>query len=77
MNIRTIEDNFDYQSEKIFEEMREDYNEEMEVKKINEEATDTFSAWLWNNKEDLGAKFYERVDEYLGIDEFTEEYNKN
>jgi len=75
MDITTINDTFEYQIKQIFESMKDDYELEMAEKDVNNEPLDTFSNWLWNNKDDLGTKFYDRIDEYLGIDEFTKKYN--
>jgi len=75
MDITTINDTFEYQIKQIFESMKDDYELEMAEKDVNNEPLDTFSYWLWNNKDDLGTKFYDRIDEYLGIDEFTKKYN--
>ena len=31
--------------------------------------------WLWNNKAYFGEQMFTRLDEYVGIEEFTEDYN--
>ena len=76
MKITTIEHGFEYQAEQIFESMLEDYNHEMVTRKVNEEPVYTFRAWLWNERETLGGLFYERLDEWCGIDQMTEKYNE-
>lgn len=75
MNIRTIEDNFDYQAHSIFEDMREDYEYEQAENKEAGDRVFTFAEWLWSNREELGKRFYERFDDYAGIDDETEKYN--
>lgn len=75
MSIRTIEDNFDYQAEKVFEDMLDDYKDEQRQRKKDADTVQTFAEWLWDNRTEFGEKIYNRLDEYLGIDESTEKYN--
>jgi len=77
MNVRTIEDNFDYQMHSIFEAMQYDYKEAQKYNQSIGSPVKTFAEWLWDNREDLGAKVYEAFDEYTGIDDETEKYNFN
>ena len=73
--IRTIEDNFDYQAKQIFQSMKEDYKCDQEDRINNGEEIETFSEWLWKNLSTLGKLFYEKLDLYTDIDEFTQEFN--
>ena len=73
--IRTIEDNFDYQAHEIFKDMVFDYETEQNHRKITGFETETFSEYIWRNQKELGRLFYERFDEYVGIDEETKKYN--
>lgn len=66
MEIRTIEDNFDYQVDKILEKIYKDWGEN-----IKEDGL-PFADWLWANPAELGKAFYERVDEYQGLEETIE-----
>ena len=75
MKIRTIESDFEHQSESIFESMLEDYREEQKNRKDDEDEVETFADWLWVNRADLGEAFYNRFNEYAGIDESTKKYN--
>ena len=75
MNIRTVEENFEYQANEIFKSMHSDYKDEQKSNIECEEDTQTFAEWLWDNKADLGEAFYTALDEWCGIDEFTEELN--
>jgi len=75
MNVHTIEDNFDHQVNSIFDGMKEDYESEQESNKDEGDEIQTFSEWLWNNRSGLGDNLYDRIDEYLGLDEFTESRN--
>lgn len=74
MNIRTIEDGFEYQAKSIFENLHEDYKAEMRGE-LDDDII-TFADWLWNNRESLGGAFFERVDEYCGVDELVEDIEK-
>jgi hypothetical protein len=78
MAFTTKEGGFEYQAEQIFDEMRSDYIDECDELKANGESSQikTFSDWLWNNQEDLGRLFYERLDSWCGIDQMTEKYNE-
>lgn len=71
MNVKTIESNFEYQVEQIFKSMFSDYKEEMETSN----QILSFSDWLWKEKEQLGETFFNKVDEFCGVDEITEKYN--
>ena len=73
--IRTIEDNFDYQANEIFQSMKEDYDNDQKDRIENDEETESFANWLWKNLPELGRLFYEKLDQYAGIDEFTNEFN--
>lgn len=75
MNVRTIEDNFEYQAKEVFTDMLEDYQEEQKNRKSNGDNIQTFAEWLWNNRAEFGEKMYNRFDEYAGIDESTEYLN--
>ena len=75
MNVRTIEDNFDYQAKEVFEDMLDDYKEEQRQRKEDGDSVQSFAEWLWDNRADFGEKMYNRFDEYTGIDESTEQYN--
>jgi hypothetical protein len=75
MNVRTQEDGFEYQAKEIFEEMEQDYKDEQEQRKEDGEDIQTFAEWLWKNTDDLGKIFYDRFDQWCGIDESTEEFN--
>jgi hypothetical protein len=77
MNVRTIEDNFDYQMHSIFEDMKEDYEADQKERIKDECEPMSFSDWLWQNKKELGERVYNRFDEYAGIDDETEKYNFN
>ena len=69
MNIRTIEDNFDYQAKEILQKIWDDYNEDCNLTDVN------FESWLWENKEIIGEYFFERVDEYQGMSDIIQELN--
>lgn len=71
----TIEDGFEYRMTQILKEMRPQYAEEMEERKINGESVDTFSNWLWNERDDLGARVFEDIEAYAGMDEITDSFN--
>ena len=75
MNIRTIEDNFEYQAKEVFNDMLDDYNYEQKERKADGDEIQTFAEWLWNNRTEFGEKMYNRFDEYAGIDESTEDLN--
>lgn len=75
MNIRTIEDNFDYQAKEVFNDMLEDYQAEQNERKTDGDEIQTFAEWLWNNRTEFGEKMYNRFDEYSNIDESTEDLN--
>jgi len=64
MNINTIEDSFKYQVKKIFERMLQD------LKAC--ESKQPLSDYMWDNREELGAYFFEAVDEYLSVDEIAD-----
>lgn len=66
MQIKTIDENFDYQVDEIFKKIYEDYKEQIKESNLS------FSDWLWANPNELGKAFFERVDEYQGIDETIE-----
>lgn len=76
MGFTTIEDGFEYQAEQIFESMRDDYIQECKDRKADGLTILPFSEWLWNNSEDLGKLFYERLDSWCGIDQMTGKYNE-
>ena len=75
MNVRTIEDNFEYQAKEVFNDMLEDYQDEQNERKADGDDIETFAEWLWRNREEFGEKMYNRFDEYAGIDESTENLN--
>lgn len=75
MNVRTIEEDFESQAKDIFSEMEQDYKDEQEQRKEDGEEIQTFAEWLWENTNDLGRLFYERLDSWCGIDDFTEDLN--
>lgn len=75
MNVRTIEDNFEYQAKEVFNDMLEDYQDEQNERKADGDEIQTFAEWLWRNREEFGEKMYNRFDEYAGIEESTEELN--
>lgn len=75
MNVRTIEENFEYQAKDMFAEMEQDYKDEQEQRKEDGEEIQTFAEWLWKNTDDLGRLFYERLDSWCAIDDFTEDLN--
>jgi len=75
MNVRTIEDNFEYQAKKVFNDMLDDYNDEQNERKADGDEIQTFAEWLLNNRTEFGEKMYNRFDEYAGIDESTEDLN--
>ena len=62
MGIRTIEDDFEYQAVRIIQEMVDDYKDEDD--KVN--GVD-LEDWLWENKDELGKYFYEKLDSYIGV----------
>lgn len=69
MNIRTIEDNFDYQTREIFKRIQKDYAYEITQSGM------IFSDWLWQNRKILGEYFYEKVEEYEGVGNVVNELN--
>ena len=75
MNIRTIEDNFEYQAKEVFSDMLDDYKEEQKQREECEDPIQTFAEWLWDNRTEFGEKMYNKFDEYAGIDESTEDLN--
>ena len=75
MNIRTIESNFEYQAKQVFNDMLEEYKEEQKYREKREYEIHTFAEWLWDNKAYFGEQMFTRLDEYVGIEEFTEDYN--
>ena len=75
MNIRTIEDDFEYQTKEVFNDMLEDYQYEQKERKDDGDEIQTFAEWLWDNIAEFGKKMYDRFDEYAGIDESTEDLN--
>ena len=75
MNVRTIENNFEYQAKVVFKDMLDDYNDEQNQRKADGDEIQTFAEWLWNNRTEFGEKMYNRFDEYAGIDESTEDLN--
>ena len=75
MNVRKIEDNFEYQAKEVFSDMLEDYQDEQNERKADGDETQTFAEWLWNNRAEFGEKMYNRFDEYAGIDVSTEDIN--
>lgn len=75
MQIRTVDQNFDYQMHEVFKSLREEYEYDMNAKKSDGEKIDTFSEWLWTNAESFGRAVYDKFDQWGGIDEETEKYN--
>jgi 5'-deoxynucleotidase YfbR-like HD superfamily hydrolase len=75
MDIRTIADGFEYQVNKVFEDMLKDYKNEQTQRSFDGDKIQTFSEWLWINREYFGEKIYNRFDEYAGMDESTEGLN--
>ena len=75
MNVRTIEDGFEYQITSVFEDMLEDYNIEQEILKSSGKSPETFADWLWKNKGNFGERVFIRFDEYAGIDDATKDLN--
>lgn len=75
MNIITEEHDFEYQSGCIFSQMEEDYRLDQACRIKSELPVQTFSEWLWENLDTLGKLFYERFDEWAGIEESTYQYN--
>ena len=75
MNIRTIESDFEYQAKQTFDNMLEEYKEEQKKRKKDEDEIQTFTKWLWDNKAYFGEQMFTRLDEYVGIEEFTKDYN--
>jgi hypothetical protein len=73
--IRTIEDNFDYQADQIFKELADSYKDAQENRKKEGVNIQTFSDYLWENLDELGRAFFEKFDQYAGIEESTEKYN--
>lgn len=68
MNISTLEDDFEYQVKEIVQRLVDDYKDE------DDSLTGTtMEDWLWNNKDELGKYFYEKVDEYLGMETVVEQ----
>lgn len=63
MEIRTIEDNFDYQVEEILKSLLHDFKEDIIESGLS------FQDWLWANPKELGKAFYDKIDAYQGIDE--------
>jgi len=53
MNIRTIEDNFEYQAKEVFSDMLDDYKEEQKQREECEDPIQTFAEWLWDNRTEL------------------------
>lgn len=70
-----LEENFEYQAKQIFKSLKTDYEEEQKDRLTSNEDIMTFSDWLWENKELLGEAFYERLDEWCGIVEITQEFD--
>lgn len=64
MSIRTIEDSFDYQMERVLKKLHEQYKAELSELPFNE--------WMWVNAADLGKAVYNAYDEYAGIDTLIE-----
>ena len=77
MNIRTVEDDFEYQVKNVFQDMLEDYTDEQNERKEYNDPIESFADWLWSNSEDFGEKILNRFDEYTGIEESTENLNFN
>ena len=76
MQVRTIEDGFDYQMHEIFKGiLLEIYEDEQADRVANEKEIQPYSEWLWENKDELGKAVFEAYDSYAGIDEETEKYN--
>jgi hypothetical protein len=75
MEFRTQEDGFEYQAQSIFEAMEQDYKDEQSDRQESGEDTQTFAEWLWKNTDELGRLFYERFDEWCGIEKSTENFN--
>lgn len=75
MNVRTVESDFEYQMNQVFETMKSEYQEEQEHREEGELPTQTFHEWLWNNLQDFGQEVYQRLDEWCGVDDFTQDLN--
>lgn len=75
MNVRTTEDSFEYQVNRIFKRMKRMYNEDQEERRARGEYIETFADWLWNHSTEFGINVYNAYDEYAGIDETTEHLN--
>lgn len=75
MDIRTIEDNFEYQVKSVFNDMLEDYKQDQKERKEYGDDVQTFAEWLWDNRTEFGEKVYNRYDEYAGIEESTQDLN--
>jgi hypothetical protein len=75
MNVRTTEDNFEYQAKEVFADMLDDYKDAQKRRKEYKMPIQTFAEWLWDNRTEFGEKMYDRFDEYIGIDESTEDLN--
>lgn len=70
------EDTFEHQIKLILEEFKDDYiSEQEENEKDGQDPIITFDEYLWRNRTELGEKFYDRIDQYIGIEEITEPYN--
>ncbi len=75
MAIRTLEDGFEYQAKCLFKEMEQDYKDEQEQRKGDGEEIQTFAEWLLKNTDELGSLFYDRFDQWCGMEESTEDLN--
>lgn len=75
MTIKTIESDFKYQMNNVLESMKEEYNEEQEHRKEVDLPIQTFSEWLWVNLHDFGQEVYQRLDEWCGMDNLTQDLN--
>lgn len=68
MNISTLEDDFEYQVKEVIQRLVNDYKGE-----DNSLTGASIDNWLWDNRDELGKYFYEKVDEYFGMDLITEQ----